>query len=90
GWFGPRGLASILFALLVLEEADIPLREEILQITIVTVALSILAHGITAAPASRWYAGIVRRMGDCEEAKPVSEMPSRFGSVAADQATPDR
>ncbi len=82
GWFGPRGLASILFALLVLEEADIPLREEILQITIVTVALSILAHGITAAPASRWYAGIVRRMGDCEEAKPVSEMPSRFGPVA--------
>ena len=84
-WFGPRGLASILFALLVIEEAQIPLRDEILQITILTVALSILAHGLTAAPASRWYAGIVRRMGDCEEAKPVSEMPSRFGPMAADR-----
>ena len=81
GWFGPRGLASILFALLVVEEAAIPLRDEILQITIVTVALSILAHGLTAAPASRWYAGLVRRIGECEEAKPVSEMPSRFGSM---------
>lgn len=80
GWFGPRGLASILFALLVLEEAEIPLRAEILQITIVTVALSILAHGITAAPGSRWYARLVAGIGDCEETKPVSEMPSRFGA----------
>ena len=89
GWFGPRGLASILFALLVLEEADIPLRAEILQITIVTVAFSILAHGITAAPASRWYARLVGRMGQCEEAKPVSEMPSRFGAHPDEQATPE-
>jgi NhaP-type Na+/H+ or K+/H+ antiporter len=88
GWFGPRGLASILFALLVVEEAAIPLRDEILQITIVTVALSILAHGLTAAPASRWYAGLVRRMGECEEAKPVSEMPSRFGPTPASQESP--
>ena len=85
GWFGPRGLASILFALLVVEEAAIPLRDEILQITIVTVALSILAHGLTAAPASRWYAGLVRRIGECEEAKPVSEMPTRFGAMPGGQ-----
>ncbi len=85
GWFGPRGLASILFALLVIEEAEIPLRAEILQITIVTVALSILAHGLTAAPASRWYAGLVGRMGECEEAKPVSEMPTRFGLMPVGQ-----
>lgn len=87
GWFGPRGLASILFALLVLEEAEIPLSDEILQITILTVALSILAHGITAAPASRWYAGVVARMGDCEESKPVSEMPNRFGPMAPGPAS---
>jgi NhaP-type Na+/H+ or K+/H+ antiporter len=85
GWFGPRGLASILFALLVVEEAAIPLRDEIMQITVVTVALSILAHGLTAAPASRWYAGLVQRMGECEEAKPVSEMPNRFGPMPVSQ-----
>ena len=84
-----RNMASILFALFVLEEAAIPLRDEIMQITVVTVALSILAHGLTAAPASRWYAGLVRRMGECEEAKPVAEMPSRFGLVVVAPADTD-
>ncbi len=90
GWFGPRGLASILFALLVLEESDVPLNADILEITVVTVALSILAHGFTAAPASRWYAGLVRRIGECEEAKPVKEMPSRFGPMPANEMGADK
>ncbi len=81
GWFGPRGLASILFALFVLEEAEVPASDQILAVTIVTVALSILAHGITAAPAARRYGELARRMGQCEENKPVSEMPTRAGMV---------
>jgi NhaP-type Na+/H+ or K+/H+ antiporter len=79
GWFGPRGLASILFALFVLEEFEIPASEQILTITIVTVALSILAHGASAAPAARRYGELSKNMGDCEENKPVSEMPIRGG-----------
>ncbi len=81
GWFGPRGLASILFALFVLEEAEIPAADQILTVTIVTVALSILAHGMTAAPMARRYGEMARRMGRCEENKPVSEMPTRGGLV---------
>ncbi len=81
GWFGPRGLASILFALFVLEEAEVPATDQILTVTIVTVALSILAHGITAAPAAKRYGEMARRMGKCEENKPVSEMPTRAGMV---------
>ena len=81
GWFGPRGLASILFALFVLEEAEVPATDLILTVTIVTVALSILAHGITAAPAAQRYGEMARRMGQCEENKPVSEMPTRAGMV---------
>ncbi len=81
GWFGPRGLASILFALFVLEEAEIPATDQILTVTILTVALSILAHGITAAPAAQRYGEMARRMGQCEENKPVSEMPTRAGMV---------
>ena len=80
-WFGPRGLASILFALFVLEEVATPAAEQILVVTIVTVALSIFAHGLTAAPAARWYGAVARRMGDCEENKPVTEMPTRAGMV---------
>lgn len=49
GWFGPRGLASIVFAIIVLNE-NIP-GGEILAVTVVcTVFLSIIAHGMSANP----------------------------------------
>jgi NhaP-type Na+/H+ or K+/H+ antiporter len=56
GWFGPRGLASIVFALLLVEEGGLPNDELILTVTFVTVGLSVLAHGVSAAPFSRRYA----------------------------------
>jgi sodium/hydrogen antiporter len=59
GWFGPRGLASIVFAVIVVEEAHLPGAQTILVTTYVTIVLSVLAHGITAAPLAsryaRWY-----------------------------------
>jgi NhaP-type Na+/H+ or K+/H+ antiporter len=79
GWFGPRGLASILFVLLILEEAEIPHHTELLTITVITVAMSILLHGVTAAPFARIYANFAARMGDCEENELVSELPLREG-----------
>jgi NhaP-type Na+/H+ or K+/H+ antiporter len=56
GWFGPRGLASIVFAILVLEEGGLPHDHLILVTVMITIGLSILAHGISAAPLSRRYA----------------------------------
>ena len=79
GWFGPRGLASILFVLLILEESHVPHREELLTVTVVTVALSALLHGISAAPFSRIYGRLAHCMGDCEETRRVKEMPLREG-----------
>ena len=55
GWFGPRGLASILFALLVLEEFHIPGGDEIVACVVLTVLLSIVAHGLTANPLSNVF-----------------------------------
>jgi len=81
GWFGPRGLASILFVLLILEEVEIPHHAEILSITVITVALSVLLHGISAAPLANLYGRLAGRMGECEEGKPVSDMPLRKGTV---------
>jgi NhaP-type Na+/H+ or K+/H+ antiporter len=86
GWFGPRGLASILFALFVLEEAEIPAADQILAVTIATVTFSILAHGVTAAPAARRYGAMAQCMGECEENKPVSDMPTRTGAVTTPEA----
>ncbi len=57
GWFGPRGLASIVFALIVVQEADLPHTKTILLTTYATVGLSVLVHGVTAAPLARRYAG---------------------------------
>ncbi len=81
GWFGPRGLASILFVLLILEEAEIANQSAILSVTVVTVALSILLHGVTAAPFANAYGRLASRMGECEESKPVTDMPLRGGPM---------
>jgi sodium/hydrogen antiporter len=56
GWFGPRGLASIVFAVIVVEEAHLPGAETILLTTYVTIGLSVMAHGLTAAPLASRYA----------------------------------
>ena len=52
GWFGPRGLASILFALLVLEDFPIPGAQELTACVVLTVLISIVLHGVSAAPLS--------------------------------------
>ena len=56
GWFGPRGLASIVFAVIVVQEAELPHTSTILLTTYATVGLSVLLHGVTAAPLARRYA----------------------------------
>ncbi|MCB1834830.1 MAG: cation:proton antiporter [Geminicoccaceae bacterium] len=55
GWFGPRGLASILFALLIAEEYPSVMTEQIASCIVLTVALSIVLHGITANPMARAF-----------------------------------
>jgi len=49
GWFGPRGLASIVFAVIVVEE-NIPHAATIVDVTAVTVTASIVLHGLSAGP----------------------------------------
>jgi NhaP-type Na+/H+ or K+/H+ antiporter len=55
GWFGPRGLASIVFAIIVLNE-NLPGGRYISIVVACTVGLSLLAHGISANPMARWIA----------------------------------
>jgi sodium/hydrogen antiporter len=59
GWFGPRGLASIVFAVLVVE-ASVPHTSTIVDATALTVVASILLHGLTAGPLTDRY---VRSLG---------------------------
>ncbi|MFZ0970890.1 MAG: cation:proton antiporter [Solirubrobacteraceae bacterium] len=56
GWFGPRGLASIVFAVITVQEAHLAGVDTILRATYLTIGLSVFAHGITATPLARRYA----------------------------------
>lgn len=60
GWFGPRGLGSLLLALLVFENG-VANAEFLLAVTGVVVAVSVLAHGISATPLSTLYGRAVER-----------------------------
>jgi NhaP-type Na+/H+ or K+/H+ antiporter len=54
-WFGPRGVATVTFSLLVLTQA-IPGNERIFQLAALAVVCSIVAHGLTDTPGSEWIA----------------------------------
>jgi NhaP-type Na+/H+ or K+/H+ antiporter len=54
GWFGPRGLASLLFALLTLEELG-PAADPAVAVIALTVLLSVAAHGVSAGPLVERY-----------------------------------
>ncbi|HEU5089385.1 MAG TPA: rhodanese-like domain-containing protein, partial [Roseiflexaceae bacterium] len=54
GWFGPRGLNSLLLALLAVQSA-VPGAEGLLAITGAVVLASVVLHGASATPLSAWY-----------------------------------
>jgi len=53
GWFGPRGLASVVFALIALEDLDQRVAGPVVTVIAVTVLFSVVAHGATADPLAR-------------------------------------
>ena len=62
GWFGPRGLATIVFAILVLDE-KLPGNDTIMLAAGWTVLLSVIAHGVTANPLVKRMAGHSAELG---------------------------
>ena len=82
GWFGPRGLASILYARIVVGEglAVATLLESVVTLTVL---LSTFLHGATAYPLARRYGDRVRATREgAEEERPVSELPVRIRHAA--------
>lgn len=78
GWFGPRGLASILFALIVIEEHHTPATEQIFTVAMWTVLASVYLHGLTASP---WTGRLAERLRagpeDMPEKGPMGELATR-------------
>ncbi len=81
GWFGPRGLATIVFYLLAVEELpEVPVL--VTEAVFATMVLSILAHGLSAVPASAWLAREFEGMEDEEDMPEMGdsiEFPTRKG-----------
>jgi len=87
GWFGPRGLATVVFALLVLERG-VPEGQTLLTTVVVTVALSVILHGLTSVPFMRayhrWYEGHAEAHPAAAEAVPTTMPRQRRQLTAAD------
>jgi NhaP-type Na+/H+ or K+/H+ antiporter len=75
GWFGPRGLASLVFALLALEELGAG-ADEAVAVVAVTVLLSVLAHGATSGPLALRYGRAMAARGP-ERGGAVADLPVR-------------
>jgi sodium/hydrogen antiporter len=82
-WFGPRGLSALLLALLVVE-AGVPQATSLLAITGVVVLVSVLVHGISATPASRWYGQRVARARSAPPEERESDAAGLFEGEATE------
>lgn len=55
GWFGPRGIASVLYLILMIVALGVPGNERVLSVIVLTVLLSVFLHGLTALPLASRY-----------------------------------
>jgi len=91
GWFGPRGIASVLYAFLLLESAGtLPATQDVVDVVMVTVALSVLLHGMTASSLARaygrWYSSMEEEHEEMVESTAVHEHDLGRCSDAAGRA----
>jgi NhaP-type Na+/H+ or K+/H+ antiporter len=78
GWFGPRGLASVVFALIAFDELEPgEPRSTMLAAILATVLLSVVAHALTARPLAGRYAAYVARAGLPADVRSTPEPPPR-------------
>jgi NhaP-type Na+/H+ or K+/H+ antiporter len=77
GWFGPRGLASILFALVVVEEGQVAVGPMLKDVVVLTVLLSAVLHGATAYPFARRYGAYAAEHAPEKETEISADLPVR-------------
>jgi NhaP-type Na+/H+ or K+/H+ antiporter len=76
GWFGPKGVATITFALFVL--SDISAGNRIFELAALVVFVSVIAHGLTDTPGAEWIARRVEKASAAGDPTPAA--PSGQGS----------
>jgi NhaP-type Na+/H+ or K+/H+ antiporter len=92
GWFGPRGLASIVFGVILLDDADLANEHTLLLAVVVTVGVSVFAHGLTSRPLVKryvgWYESHPRGGAPAMETVPAAEHGWRNPVSAPTPTTP--
>lgn len=88
GWFGPRGLASVVFTLMAMESfEEVGYKIEILAgLAVWTILLSVFLHGLTAVPLANWYAKQLQMAPtDASELKEMTDLKAhRRGLISKD------
>ena len=91
GWFGPRGLASVVFTLMAFlefEQVGRPI-DTLAAVATWTILLSVFAHGLSAVPLSSWYARRLAAAGQpLEETTAMAELPNRRTFLSESQRHP--
>jgi NhaP-type Na+/H+ or K+/H+ antiporter len=83
GWFGPRGLASVVFTLVALEEFDHShVGNMLVEAATWTILLSVVLHGISASPLAARYGALITKAGDVPEMAPAEEPRIRLRDLA--------
>ncbi len=83
GWFGPRGLASVIFTLIALAEFEHAGGGAMLvQTATWTILLSVVLHGISASPLAARYGASIAKAGNIPEKAPAGEPGIRLHDLA--------
>jgi len=77
GWFGPRGLASVVFGLLALEDLGEQVARPAVAVIAFTVLLSVVAHGLSAEPLARRYGARLSPAEHAAGAAGLTPVPER-------------
>ena len=77
GWFGPRGLASVVFAFIALEDLGEKVASPAVAVITATVLLSVIAHGASAEPLARRYGAVSARPATSGDSDSLPELPTR-------------
>jgi NhaP-type Na+/H+ or K+/H+ antiporter len=77
-WFGPKGVATMTFSLLVLADTGIAAHERLFNLAALVVFVSIIAHGLTDTPGANWIARHAERVGreETDVAAPAEPAPA--------------
>ena len=78
GWFGPRGLATIILTIAIVGESDLRGASMIADTALIAVALSAVLHGATAWWGSNAYADVEEHADDMHDDMPAVRIPRRM------------